>query len=70
MYTLWNKGGVLLLCSTHGNYSNHSTFILLIDCLFKAAPTAYGDSQARGRIGATAAGLHHRHSDAGSEPRL
>ena len=27
--------------------------------LFRAAPTAYGGSQARGRIRATAAGLHH-----------
>ena len=30
----------------------------------------YVSSQARGRIGDTAAGLHHRHSNAGSEPRL
>ncbi len=35
-----------------------------------AAPTAYGGSQARGLIGAVAAGLHHSHSNAGSEPRL
>ena len=27
-------------------------------------------SRARGRIGAVAAGLHHSHSNAGSEPRL
>ena len=26
---------------------------------FRAAPSSYGDSQARGRIGAVAAGLHH-----------
>ena len=31
---------------------------------------AYGVSQARGRIGATAAGPHHSHSNAGSEPCL
>ena len=31
---------------------------------------AYGRSQARGRIRATAAGLHHRHSNAGSEPHV
>ena len=31
---------------------------------------AHGSSQARGRIGATAANLHHRHSNAGSELRL
>ena len=35
-----------------------------------AAPMAYGDSQARGRIGAVATGLHQSHSNAGSEPRL
>ena len=31
---------------------------------------AYGISQARGRIRATAASLYHIHSNAGSEPRL
>ena len=31
---------------------------------------AYGGSQARGRIGAVAAGLHHSHSNARSGPRL
>ena len=35
-----------------------------------AAPAAYGGSQARGRIGAVAAGLRQNHSNAGSEPRL
>ena len=30
----------------------------------------YGGSQARGRIGATAASLHHSHSSAGPELRL
>ena len=30
-------------------------------------PMAYGGSQARGRIRATAAGLHHSHSKAGSK---
>ena len=30
----------------------------------------YGDSQARGLIGAVAAGLHHSHSSTGSEQRL
>ena len=34
--------------------------------LFRAAPAAYGGSQATGRIGTTAAGLHHSHSNAGS----
>ena len=42
-----------------------------IFCLFAiswAAPAAYGGSQARGQVGAIAAGLLHRNM--GSEPRL
>ena len=35
-----------------------------------AAPAAYGGSQARGLIKAVATGLHHSHSNVGSEPRL
>ena len=42
-----------------------SSFFLL---LFRAAPAGYGGSHARGQIGATAAGLHHSHSNVGSEP--
>ena len=42
-------------------------FILL---LFRAAPAAYGGSQARGQIGAIAASLHHSHSNAESKARL
>ena len=37
---------------------------------FLAAPGAYGGSQARSWIGATAAGLHHSHSNIRSEPPL
>ena len=33
-------------------------------CLFRAAPTEYGGSQARGQIRAVAAGLHHGPSNA------
>ena len=36
---------------------------------FRAAPAAYGGSQTRGRIWATAANLHHSHSNAGSTER-
>ena len=36
-------------------------------CLFRVAPAAYGGSQARGQIGAVAAGRCHSHSNAGSE---
>ena len=35
-----------------------------------AVPAAYGGSQARGRMGAVAASLHHSHSNVGSESDL
>ena len=38
--------------------------------IFRAAPVAYGGSQARGQIGVIAAGLRHSHSNTGSKPRL
>ena len=41
---------------------------LFIYCLFTDTPLAYGSSQAKGPIGAVAAGLHHNHSNAGSKP--
>ena len=44
--------------------SFHSFFLL---GLFKAAPAACGSSQARGWNRAEAAGLHHSHSNTGSE---
>ena len=39
-------------------------------CLFRTTSMAYGGSQARGRIRATAAGLHHSHSNIRSKARL
>jgi len=49
-----------------------SSFFLSV-CLFAiswTAPAAYGDSQARGLIGAVAASLCQNHSKAGSELSL
>ena len=43
-------------------------YFILYYLLFRATPEAYGGSQARGPIRATAAGLHHSHSNARSEP--
>ena len=43
---------------------------LFIYFFFRATPLAYGGTQARGPIGATAAGLHHSRSNTRSEPRL
>ena len=37
---------------------------------FRAAPVAYGGSQYKVRIGATAAGRHHSHSNTRFEPYL
>ena len=47
--------------------------ILFFCCFFghfRATPTAYGGSQARGQIGGVAASLRHSHSNARSEPHL
>ena len=41
-------------------------FMIFFFGLFRAAPIAYGGSQARGPTGAVAAGLRHSHSNAGS----
>ena len=43
---------------------------LFIYLLFRATFTAYRGSQARGQIRTVAAGLHHSHSNVGSEPHL
>ena len=43
-------------------------FLVFFFLHFKASPAAYGNSQARGPIGAVAAGLYHSHSNARSEP--
>ena len=51
----------------------HFYFYIFIFCLFafsRAAYVAHGGSQARGRIGAVATGLHHNHSNLGFEPRF
>ena len=37
------------------------SFLFFFFLLFRAAPAIYGGSQARGRIGATVASLHHSH---------
>ena len=55
-------------------YHPEKIFIIIIFfCLFvfsRAAPAAYGGSQARGPIWAVAASLHQSHSNAASVPRL
>ena len=53
--------------STHLNYLYLFIFVF---CLFRATPTAYVGSQARGLIRAVAAGLCHSHSNTRSKLRL
>lgn len=65
VYTLlscWLLGPCL-----HLRYHDHDLlFTFFFFLLFRATPVAYGSSQARGRIGAAAAGLCHSHSNARS----
>ena len=44
--------------------------VVVIVAISWATPVAYGGSQARGQIGAVAAGLRQSHGNTGSEPRL
>ena len=52
------------------NVNLNFLILIFIFLLFRAAPAAYGDFQARGRIGATAAGLHHSNSNISPELHL
>ena len=54
-------------------FGNHSLTLYLFIYLFwrfRAAPTTYGSSQARGQFAAAAAGLHHSHSNEEPNPYL
>ena len=50
-----------------GVYLNKQMLACLLACL-GPYPGHNGSSQARGQIGAVAAGLHHSHSNVGPEP--
>ena len=51
---------LLELTGQRGPFQIQYVFLLFVRfCLFRAIPAAYGGSQARGRIGAVASGLHH-----------
>ena len=60
------------LYSSQIPYQTQDSQFVILFCLlinfFRAAPSAYGSSRARGRIRAAAAGLHH--SNSGSELHL
>ena len=53
-----------------GQTQQRFIFCLSVLSFFRAAPTAYGGSQAGGQIRAIAAGLHHSHSNVRLESSL
>ena len=61
---------MLLLAHTDVFQMSAYVFCFVLVLHFRATSVAYGSSQARGGIGATTAGLHHSHSNAGSESHL
>ena len=60
----------VLLIDPENCEQNAVLLIFFFFVFYRATPAAYGSSQARGLIGAMAAGLHHSHSNVGSEPHL
>ena len=54
----------------HLDTNLHASLNNLFFLCFKGRPAAYGGSQARGLIGAVAAGLHHCQATATSRPKL
>ena len=62
--------GNFLSTRVSANHLNHFLPLLLLLLLVRAAPAAYGGSQARDQIGAIPDGLHHNHSNTRSELRL
>ena len=57
-------------CQSLQLVNRRARFFFFVFCLFRTSPTAYRGSQARGQTGAVAAGLHHNHSNTGSQPCL
>ena len=78
VFVVWNSGFSSLSSAIGGKKKTDSSEVatdlnrnfFFFFCLFRAVPAAYGSSQARGRIGAAAACLHHSHSSATSELNL
>ena len=57
-----------LWCDDDSEFCVATLFLFVLSfCLFRAAPEAYGGSQARGRIRAVAAGLCQNRGNAKSE---
>ena len=68
VYILQSIKSIKSCCISVSNLN--SFYFYFIFLLFRAAPVAYGGSQARGQIGAIAASLCHGRSNVGSELHL
>ena len=63
-FSLWFFNSMIILMHSSQQDTSKKFFFL------RAAPAAYGSSQARGQIRGPAASLHHSHSNTGFEPCL
>ena len=73
MYIYFQKRRAMLMQFIYRSsfsYSFHHRLLQDFLFLFRAAPVAHGHSQTRGGIRVVTTGLHHSHSNAGSEPCL
>ena len=57
-----NHQFALSVCESASALSYSFVCFIILFLLFRATPMAYGGAQAKGHIGAVAAGLHHSHS--------
>ena len=62
--------GIYMLVQKHCSNNNINNINNYFFCLFRGTPVAHGGSQARGQIGAVAAGLHPSHKNTRSKPHL
>ena len=67
---VWQKSTNVVVVLKVVATSLFQLFFFYFFLLFRATFAAYGGSQVRGQFGATAANLHHSHSNTGSEPHL
>ena len=71
-FVLWQSKLTVLWfqVTLHTMVDYYYIYLFSLSAFSGAAPVAYGGFQARGQIRAEAAGLHHSHSNSGSQPRL
>ena len=66
-YSLQNQSTKNAIWSSEESTDLECVWVFFFFVFSRAAPAAYGGSQARGLIGAVTASLHHSHSNLGSE---